>query len=143
MTLTNSAAVFCHHVYEYEKGVRGLVLHTASANELAFIETKLKNRKIPHVIYPIGKNKVNVFFGRSSCVEVIKNIGKKDLRDYNEEEDFILGILLGYDKIQQCERYLKRRQSIAKLLEEESQQEIEEERVFCNCPFKGSEEVPA
>ncbi|MEW6094981.1 MAG: DUF2023 family protein, partial [bacterium] len=26
-------------------------------------------------------------------------------------EDFILGILLGYDQIQQCQRYLKRKNS--------------------------------
>ena len=120
MTLSNSAAVFCHHVYEYEKGVRSLVLHTGSRKELPLIRSKLQKREIPHVLYPVGEEKINVFFGDSSSVEVIRHIGKANLRDYSHEEDFILGILLGYDRIQQCERYLRKRQKMGELLEESS-----------------------
>ena len=29
------------------------------------------------------------------------------LGDWNAEEDFVLGILLGYDKLQQCRRFLE------------------------------------
>jgi len=116
MNLTNSAAVFCHHVYEYEKGVRSLILHTGNRKELPLIRSKLLKRKIPHVIYSVGEEKVNVFFGDASCVEVIRHIDKANLQDYTEEEDFILGILLGYDKTQQCERYLRKRQKIGELL---------------------------
>ena len=126
MTLTNSAAVFCHHVYEYEKGVRSLILHTGSREELPLIRSKLLKRKIAHVIYPVGDTKINVFFGDPSCVEVIRHINKANLQDYSEEEDFILGILLGYDKIQQCERYLQKRQKIAELLQEEEESPVEE-----------------
>ncbi len=121
MTLSNSEAVFCHHVYEYEKGVRSLVLHTGNRDELPLIRSKLKKRKIAHVIYPVGEEKINVFFGNPSCVEVIRHIGKTNLQDYSEEEDFILGILLGYDKIQQCERYLRKNQRLGELLESEEE----------------------
>ena len=130
MTLTNSAAVFCHHVYEYEKGVRSLILHTGNKDELPLIRCKLLKRKIAHVIYPVGDTKINVFFGEPSCVEVIRHINKANLQDYSEEEDFILGILLGYDKIQQCERYLQKRQKIAELLHEEEEFAAEG---FCLC----------
>ena len=119
MTLTNSAAIFCHHVYEYEKGVRSLVLHTGMREELPLIRSKLQKREIPHVIYSVGEKKINVFFGNASCVEVIRHVGKANLQDYSEEEDFILGILLGYDKIQQCERYLRKNQKLGELLESE------------------------
>ncbi|HOO63589.1 MAG TPA: DUF2023 family protein [Synergistaceae bacterium] len=129
MTLSNSAAVFCHHVYEYEKGVRSLILHTGRREELPLIMSKLRKRKIPHVIYPVGEEKINVFFGNASCVEVIRHIGKNNLQDYSEEEDFILGILLGYDKIQQCERYLRERQKIADLLASEEPGFTEEEKL--------------
>jgi len=31
-----------------------------------------------------------------------------------DEEDFILGTMLGYDRVKQCERYLKRKKSLLK-----------------------------
>ena len=43
--------VFVHHIYEYEKGLRNLVLHTTSKNNLEMIEMKLGNRKISYKIY--------------------------------------------------------------------------------------------
>lgn len=37
----------------------------------------------------------------------LEKIGDKHLSDYTPEEDFILGTMLGYDRVQQCDRYLK------------------------------------
>ena len=34
--------VFIHHIYEYEKGLRSLILHTTSATNREKIEAKLK-----------------------------------------------------------------------------------------------------
>ena len=56
--------------------------------------------------YPLGCSRVNLFFGNSLCVEVVRRIAKPNLTEWTEEEDFILGILLGYDKLQQCRRFL-------------------------------------
>ncbi|WP_319371275.1 DUF2023 family protein [uncultured Ilyobacter sp.] len=98
--------VFVHHIYEYEKGLRNLVLHTAEKDNLKIIMSKLKNRKINYEIYEIEGDRINIFFGAWECVEVIRSIGKESLRDYTSEEDFILGIMLGYDRRKQCERYL-------------------------------------
>lgn len=100
--------IFCHHIYEYEKGLRNLILHTAQEINKDFIEMKLKSRQIPYIIYKVNEEKINVFFGNIYCIEVIKEIGKSDLKEYTDEEDFILGIMLGYDRVQQCERYIKR-----------------------------------
>jgi len=33
------------------------------------------------------------------------------LSDLTDEEDFILGTMLGYDRVKQCERYLKRKRN--------------------------------
>ena len=97
--------VFYHHVYEYRKGLRNLVLHTVDAKYQPFIEERLFQAGITYEIYRLRKN-INVFFGNEKCVEVIRRIGKSNLSDYTPEEDFILGTMLGYDRLGQCERYL-------------------------------------
>lgn len=99
--------VFIHHIYEYQKGIRNLILHTTDKHHSEFIKNKLQSEDISFIIYPLGCNKINVFFGAKECVEVIKNINKSSLTAYTPEEDFMLGIMLGYDRRKQCERFLK------------------------------------
>lgn len=52
---------------------------------------------------------MNIFFGNPDCVEVIKSFGNISLSDYTPEQDFILGIMLGYNSDIQCKRYLSKR----------------------------------
>lgn len=99
--------VFVHHIYEYEKGLRNLVLHTTSKDNLEMIEMKLGKRNINYKIYETKNKKLNIFFGDKECIEIIKKIKKNYLVDYTAEEDFILGIMLGYDRKKQCERFIK------------------------------------
>ena len=47
--------------------------------------------------------------GKKQCVDLINSFGNKPLNEYTDEEDFILGVLLGYDKIAECERYMSRK----------------------------------
>ena len=101
--------VFLHHIYEYRKGLRNLILHTTCRSSQDDIIKKLKGEHIAYVIYPVGKDRINIFFGAVDCIDVIRSIGKNDLSKYNAEEDFILGIMLGYDRLKQCERYLKKK----------------------------------
>ena len=101
--------VFLHHVYEYKKGLRNLILHTTSRENETKIRERLGRERVAYLIYPLGKDKINVFFGESICIDVIKQIGKSNLCDYTDEEDFLLGIMLGYDRKKQCERYLQRK----------------------------------
>lgn len=101
--------VFSHHIYEYTKGLRRLILHTTKRENESTIRNRLTKSGISHVIYGNGPRKINVFFGDQSCVDVVRTIGKSDLRRYTDEEDFMLGALLGYDIRVQCARYLSRR----------------------------------
>lgn len=104
--------VFRHHIYEYKKGLRNLILHTAKAENRSKIEKRLKECQIPYLIYSVSEKKINVFFGNQRCIDVIHQINKKDLKDYTAEEDFILGIMLGYDRVDQCKRYLQMKRKL-------------------------------
>ncbi len=100
--------VFQHHIYEYRKGLRNLVLHTMPVSQRKEIEDCLFRKEIDFVIFPLGSMRINVFFGAGDCVEVVRRIGKASLSEYTPEEDFILGTMLGYDRLLQCRRYLSK-----------------------------------
>ncbi|MBR2195216.1 MAG: DUF2023 family protein [Salinivirgaceae bacterium] len=99
--------VLAHHIYEYKKGLRQLILHTLHSKYRFAAETRLRLAGIDFLTFQVTPEKINIFFGSKECIEVIKHIGDKSFYDYSPEEDFILGVLLGYDKIQQCNRYLR------------------------------------
>ena len=99
--------IFCHHLYEYQKGLRNLILHTFDPANQHWMERKLNKNGVDFLIYRISENKSNIFFGSSVCVKVIKQFGKSRLSDYTPEEDFILGTMLGYCRELQCKRYLE------------------------------------
>ena len=101
--------VFTHHIYEYKKGLRSLVLHTLAAEYRAEAEARLKAHKIDYVIQVVDSRKINIFFGADECVKVLREFGEKKLNEFTPEEDFILGIMLGYCRLAQCERYLRRK----------------------------------
>ena len=101
--------VFNHFIYEYKKGVRNLILHTTSKDFEDKIVEKLELNQISYIIYPVNGKKINVFFGDDACLQILKRINKASLSEYTQEEDFILGIMLGYDRLKQCERFLKRK----------------------------------
>ncbi len=106
--------VFNHHIYEYEKGLRNLVLTTEKGKYRDYIENKLQNRKIAYAINDVGNGKINVFFGEKNCVDVVKTFSPK-LNELTPEQDFILGIMLGYDRVKQCDRYLKLKNKVVML----------------------------
>ena len=101
--------VFTHYLYEYKKGLRNLALYTGNLQEKGAIEKKLRRKNIDYYIQKINGARMNVFFGDAVCIEMIKQMKFKLLSNLTEEEDFILGIMLGYDRLKQCERYLKRK----------------------------------
>ena len=103
----NELGVFVHHIYEYKKGLRSLILTTEKSSNKDYIEYRLKKEKIPYIIQPVNEKIINIFFGNKNCVDVVKTF-KKPLNKLTDEQDFMLGIMLGYDKILQCKRYLKR-----------------------------------
>lgn len=105
--------VFYHLVYEYQKGLRDLCLFTCPNEHTKKIEKSLKSQKINYLICPIENNKINVFFGMPACLEIIKQFSDEQLNKLTLEEDFILGIMLGYARVQQYERFLTRKKICA------------------------------
>ena len=101
--------IFNHHIYEFKKGLRNLVLCTLSLDDTLPAINKLYKYDISNIVWEVSDNKVNIFFGNSECIEVIKSFNKKSLTQLTSEEDFILGIMLGYDRLLQCKRYLERK----------------------------------
>jgi hypothetical protein len=103
---TMDLQVFYHHIYEYKKGLRNLVLTTEKQEHRSHIEDRLQGNKIDYVIQDVNPQTMNVFFGAKDCVEVVKTFIDKRLNKLSPEQDFILGIMLGYDRLKQCSRYL-------------------------------------
>ena len=99
--------VLNHHLYEYRKGLRHLVLFTAATEMYPEIARKLNKYEIAHIVHPVTDSKVNIFFGHPACVEAISRINIGRLDQLTPEEDFMLGTLLGYDPVRQCRRYLE------------------------------------
>lgn len=98
--------IFHHHLYEYRKGVRQLFMMTMDRGELASFIEELGQASIDYYVHEVSEAKVNLFFGRRLLVEMTRTVVTKPLHRLSREEDFILGTLLGYDKEQQCERFL-------------------------------------
>ena len=103
--------VFCHHIYEYKKGLRNLILHTMSSSDVDGAVKKLEANDIDYIIQPVTSQKVNIYFGAKECVDVIGCFCHKSLNELSPEEDFILGTLLGYNQVVQCARYLKKNEA--------------------------------
>ena len=73
--------VFLNHVYEYKKGVRNMVLYTTNKKYEEFAVSRLNSQNIDYCIQPIGCNKINLFFGRRECIEVIQSMTSRPLND--------------------------------------------------------------
>ncbi len=99
--------ILSHHIYEYKKGLRSLVLHTMPTSYKADVKKKLEANRIAYVIQNVSAEKINIYFGAPDCIEVIRTFGDKPLNQLSPEQDFILGTMLGYSRLQQCERYLR------------------------------------
>jgi hypothetical protein len=105
---TEQLRVFHHHIYEYKKGLRNLILYTGRAEDRQQIEERLGREGIACLVREVCSGRINVFFGAQVCVQVVRNFGPKSIAEFSDEEDFMLGIMLGYDRLKQCERYLHR-----------------------------------
>lgn len=101
-----SVHILGHHLYEYDKGVRQMFMMTANAQDADHIIRRLKEKVVDYYVQTVSATKFNVFFGRSAWIETVRNVVRKPLNQLSPEEDFILGILLGYDKEKQCLRFL-------------------------------------
>lgn len=102
--------VFNHHIYEFKKGVREMVLCTLSGSYEDKVKAKLERDSISYMIQKQRNGNINVFFGKEECLVVVNTLcGNKTLDQLTPEEDFMLGVLLGYSVCEQCRRYCKKR----------------------------------
>ena len=101
--------VLMNHIYEYQKGVRQMVLFTCPRQYEQCAVKRLQHSKIDYVLQPAGRNNLNVYFGRRECLDAIRLIVTRPLNELTPEEDFILGAMLGYDLCAQCQRYCERK----------------------------------
>lgn len=99
--------VFAHHLYEYKKGLRRLILHSTKAEYRDIIIARLERRGIAYILQNVTENKINVYFGADYCIDVLKSFPHLNLSELSPDKDFILGAMLGYDMNGHCRRYLK------------------------------------
>lgn len=110
--------VLNHHIYEFKKGVREMILCTLSGSLEEKVKTRLEKDGIPYMIQKQINGNINVFFGKEDCLLVACNLcAGKPLNKLTPEEDFMLGILLGYNLCEQCKRYSKRKNESKAILD--------------------------
>lgn len=105
----NELSVFFHMVYELNKGLRSLALLTTTVENKEIIEERLEKCGYESITEELKSGYVNIFFGTKDSIHVLRKFKKNSLKEFTPEEDFILGILLGYNTQQQCKRYLSRK----------------------------------
>ncbi len=101
--------VLIHHIYELKKGLRRLVLHTCPSGDIQKALTRLNRDRIPYLLSSVNEARMNIFFGEQACINVIREFSTLKLNELTDQEDFILGTLLGYDLKLQCLRFLERK----------------------------------
>ncbi len=107
-----SGRIVNHSLYELDKGVRQLFMLTVSWADLPGVVARLAAEQVDHYVHRLNDSRVNLFFGRAALVDTVRRFVDKPLCELTAEEDFMLGTLLGYDREQQCRRYLERTATI-------------------------------
>lgn len=112
--MTSEMKVVMNHIYEFRKGVRPLVLCTLCRTCAGLVAEKLERQGIAYLMQPL-RNRVNLFFGRQECLDAVACFIDKPLNMLTDEEDFMLGVMLGYDINEQCRRFCDRRLKYSRL----------------------------
>ena len=105
--------IFHHHLHELAKGLRPLAMMTLTVEEAVLVVGELVASVTPHHVQWACRDEVDVVFGRPAAVATARLLLERRLCDLTDEQDFMLGILLGYDREQQCLRYLSRVEAAA------------------------------
>ena len=101
--------MFMHHIYEFKKGIRSLVLCTMCRTCADLVTEKLRKQGISFLLQEVAGNKVNLYFGKQACLDTVRTFIDRPLNQLTPEEDFMLGAMLGYDISIQCERFCRKR----------------------------------
>lgn len=103
--------VFNTYLYEVLKGTKPAALITCGDMPCSKMVERLKRYKKEGLDFEVKKlscGKVNLFFGKAPCIEVIRGALSKPLNSLSPHEDFMLGIILGYDTVLECKRFLQK-----------------------------------
>ena len=84
-------------------------LATGSYDELPQIKSFLSSMELEFILVDGEKGACNVYFGRPECISALRRFSTLKLEEMSEEEDFMIGIMLGYDLCKQCARYDRRK----------------------------------
>lgn len=104
--------ILCHYIYEYRKGVRNLILCTLPAKLEEEAKNRLERYGISYIVQKLPNGNMNIFFGDKECLDVTCQMCRgRMLNQLSPEEDFMLGILLGYSVKEQCIRYSKKQKT--------------------------------
>ena len=93
----DSMKLFLHQIYEFQKGVRSLVLCTMCRTCASLLSERLERLGIAYRIQSVTDSKVNLYFGNRMCLETVATFIHKPLNELTPEEDFMLGAYLGCD----------------------------------------------
>ncbi len=99
-----------HLIYEFQKGIRRLVLCTLCPTCARLVMERLERQGIGYLSQTAGRRNINLFFGEEACLAAVGQFIHKPLNQLTPEEDFMLGAMLGYDLTRQCKRYCDRKQ---------------------------------
>lgn len=100
--------LFKNLIYEYKKGMRDLSLQTCEKKDLEQYTELLDRLATSYLAVELGNNKVNLFFGKPECLDILKRFSDFELNKITPQEDFILGIMLGYSRDEQYNRILSK-----------------------------------
>ena len=86
-----------------------MALATLDAKYLTLAKRKIMTAKMSYFTHTVNDSKINLFFGKGECINVVKKMCNKPLYMLSPEEDFILGAILDYSICEQCNRYCIRK----------------------------------
>ena len=95
------------YIYELKKGTKLLALITVNTYFRERYKDKIKKHHLHCRVQNIG-TKDNIFFGSKECIDIVSAFIGNKLSKLTPEQDFILGIMLGYSRSMQCKRYLNK-----------------------------------
>lgn len=99
--------LFSNLIYEYKKGMRDLALFCCKCQDIEKYTNHLRKTNTQYLVFN-STAKFNIFFGNPDCLEIIKQFSSDKLDKLTPQEDFILGIMLGYSRNEQYKRFLSK-----------------------------------
>ena len=70
----DSMKLFLHQIYEFQKGVRSLVLCTMCRTCASLLSERLERLGIAYRIQSVTDSKVNLYFGNRMCLETVRTL---------------------------------------------------------------------